>query len=573
MLKWGGVGCPGVNSHKRALKANYPQGWQWISLAKRIPGWLTDGEANSLFEIARNETPERDVVIVELGSWQGKSSALLAAGLCGKPGARLFCVDPFGDDESPEYRPTMRLGIEEAFHRNMRRAGVAHIVHPIKGYSHHTAPSWREPIDVLFIDANHDYECVRRDFELWSPFVKPGGIVAMHDVSPVWPGPSRVMLEELQPPLYGDLRQVDSLVWARRSAQLPEAMPNAAERVVAAVPRTDYLARLDAIEHLRQEKAVLEMELHRLIQGRAELEDNFQRQSGKYAELESNFQRQSGEYAELEKQFQRLLGQHRELETEFRRLFQERGELATELLHLRPEHAELVAEFDEVVSGLERSLAASRQQLASLRDSWSWRLTSPLRVLLDSSRMLYQVLRSGFGLLRPARYRCLMQWFSYRKQVRASGLFDDQYYLDHNSDVARLGINPLLHYFLFGQRELRNPHPLFDARYYSESNPEVVDSGTNPLVDYLTRGAQECHEPNSWFDSRFYLEENPDVRADGFNPLVHYLTRGIVEGRDPNPWFDTSEYLDQHPHLCVCGLHYLVEQLAQSATQESHARA
>ena len=40
------------------------------------------------------------------------------------------------------------------------------------------------PVDFLFIDADHSYEAVRRDFELYEPLVRPGGIVALHDVSP-----------------------------------------------------------------------------------------------------------------------------------------------------------------------------------------------------------------------------------------------------------------------------------------------------------------------------------------------------------------------------------------------------
>lgn len=35
--------------------------------------------------------------------------------------------------------------------------------------------------DVAFIDGDHTYRGVKRDFELWSPLVKPGGIVAFHD--------------------------------------------------------------------------------------------------------------------------------------------------------------------------------------------------------------------------------------------------------------------------------------------------------------------------------------------------------------------------------------------------------
>ena len=37
-------------------------------------------------------------------------------------------------------------------------------------------------IDFLFIDGSHKYEDVKRDFELYLPFVRKGGIVALHDI-------------------------------------------------------------------------------------------------------------------------------------------------------------------------------------------------------------------------------------------------------------------------------------------------------------------------------------------------------------------------------------------------------
>lgn len=37
-------------------------------------------------------------------------------------------------------------------------------------------------VDFLFIDADHRYDGVRRDFELYSPLVKDGGIIAFHDI-------------------------------------------------------------------------------------------------------------------------------------------------------------------------------------------------------------------------------------------------------------------------------------------------------------------------------------------------------------------------------------------------------
>ncbi len=39
-----------------------------------------------------------------------------------------------------------------------------------------------EQVDFLFIDGDHTYQGVKRDFEMYSPLVKKGGIVAFHDI-------------------------------------------------------------------------------------------------------------------------------------------------------------------------------------------------------------------------------------------------------------------------------------------------------------------------------------------------------------------------------------------------------
>lgn len=39
------------------------------------------------------------------------------------------------------------------------------------------------PIDVLFIDGDHTYEGVKRDFEMYGPLVR-GGVIAFHDIVP-----------------------------------------------------------------------------------------------------------------------------------------------------------------------------------------------------------------------------------------------------------------------------------------------------------------------------------------------------------------------------------------------------
>jgi predicted O-methyltransferase YrrM len=39
-----------------------------------------------------------------------------------------------------------------------------------------------QPIDFLFIDGDHSYAGAKQDFEMYGPLVRPGGIIAFHDI-------------------------------------------------------------------------------------------------------------------------------------------------------------------------------------------------------------------------------------------------------------------------------------------------------------------------------------------------------------------------------------------------------
>lgn len=38
------------------------------------------------------------------------------------------------------------------------------------------------PFDYLFIDADHHYAAAKQDYELYAPLVRPGGLIALHDI-------------------------------------------------------------------------------------------------------------------------------------------------------------------------------------------------------------------------------------------------------------------------------------------------------------------------------------------------------------------------------------------------------
>ncbi|NBC31221.1 MAG: phytase, partial [Alphaproteobacteria bacterium] len=141
-------------------------------------------------------------------------------------------------------------------------------------------------------------------------------------------------------------------------------------------------------------------------------------------------------------------------------------------------------------------------------------------------------------------------------------VFDTDLYLALNADVAVAGINPLTHYEQFGAEEGRNPNPTFDVGFYFDTNPDVRFDRLEPLNHYLTAGAEAGADPNPFFDTDFYLAQNPDVAAAGVNPLVHYNQSGFLEGRDPGPDFSTQGYLAANPDVAEAGFNPLSHFLA-----------
>jgi len=159
-----------------------------------VPGWLTPEEGEALYELAKSCTGRG--VIVEIGSWKGKSTICLGLGSRAGRGLRIVAVDPHAD---------YRFG---DFKANVERAGIADLVTPVPSLSQDAAAGFDEPIELLFVDGSHVEDDVRTDFDQWVPKVVDGGWVAFHDTT--WtPGPRRVVGERIyRPRNFKDVRFV-----------------------------------------------------------------------------------------------------------------------------------------------------------------------------------------------------------------------------------------------------------------------------------------------------------------------------------------------------------------------------
>jgi hypothetical protein len=93
--------------------------------------------------------------------------------------------------------------------------------------------------------------------------------------------------------------------------------------------------------------------------------------------------------------------------------------------------------------------------------------------------------------------------------IRNSGFFDQEWYLDHNPDVAQSGMDPGRHYLLFGGFEGRDPGPKFSSKWYLFNYADVKNARVNPLVHYLRFGKDENRLPNVEF-----LEASKSVKQN-----------------------------------------------------------
>ncbi|MDF5727747.1 MAG: class I SAM-dependent methyltransferase [Rhizonema sp. PD38] len=160
------------------------------SAVEGIQGFMIPGQEEYLFNKVKSLAD--DAVIVEVGSYKGRSTVALAYSCIGT-NRKIYCIDTWegNDSDFPE------RNFFDIWQENVKKNGLEEYVVPLRGYSHDILSRWDDltngkAIDFIFIDGSHQYSDVLNDFELSFPILKDGGWIGFHEVIHTWPGPERV---------------------------------------------------------------------------------------------------------------------------------------------------------------------------------------------------------------------------------------------------------------------------------------------------------------------------------------------------------------------------------------------
>ncbi len=173
-----------------------------LRLAMKDEAYLNDPEIPLLARYA-GKAPE---AIAEIGCAFGASSIVFLTH-CGDD-VTVYSMDPFVVDSMAPFQATKGKceGNVRAALRFVGKEQKFQQWNLIQDYSYNRGMSWTQPLDLLFIDGDHRYEAVKRDFDDWFSHVKKGGFILLHDSRKVpgsppeafdrgWAGPTRLVDE------------------------------------------------------------------------------------------------------------------------------------------------------------------------------------------------------------------------------------------------------------------------------------------------------------------------------------------------------------------------------------------
>jgi predicted O-methyltransferase YrrM len=136
-------------------------------------------EIRALLMLLKAEPPQN---VLEIGTARGGTLFLLSR--VATVDARLASIDlpggEFGGGYDRVWAPLLKALPRERQALKLLRAD-SHDSRTLE-----EARRWFDgkPLDCLLVDGDHHFEGVRRDFLMYGPLVRPGGVIAIHDIVP-----------------------------------------------------------------------------------------------------------------------------------------------------------------------------------------------------------------------------------------------------------------------------------------------------------------------------------------------------------------------------------------------------
>jgi len=173
-----------------------------LKMAWKVPGLYGRQEAEFLYTLAR-----RKGNLVEIGCWRGRTTIILlmAAGIWG---AKVTSIDPFGKERMPKRYAKLEATAEKWID-GLTRVGLQ----PgtlLAMISDEARQHYDKEISLLFIDSDHSYKQVKQDLSNWTPLIKVGGYLVLHDMwFPSLKGLASAIVEWWKPEVWRFLGQVE----------------------------------------------------------------------------------------------------------------------------------------------------------------------------------------------------------------------------------------------------------------------------------------------------------------------------------------------------------------------------
>jgi len=177
--------CKNIND---IVKLSYEMFRRFPFNAQRAPypfnyaGWTTrpsqvKEELTNLLRIIQRRQPER---ILEIGTAAGGS--FFAFTKSSNPNAVIISVELLFSNSCCGY-PVWKIPFYKSFKTRQQKIFLLRKdSHALSTLSAVKKILGVQKLDFLFIDGDHTYDGVKKDFEMYSPLVHQGGLIAFHDI-------------------------------------------------------------------------------------------------------------------------------------------------------------------------------------------------------------------------------------------------------------------------------------------------------------------------------------------------------------------------------------------------------